>query len=116
MQETLTCQVDGHPFTRIVARGRKPAMCDAHRMELDEANKRSTRSGINGAIQASKVSEAALEILTGEVWLDTEFERKLSYVVEQLDTNRRDEDDTKALVKRQSELVTEFHRTHRRAA
>ena len=116
MIETLKCKF-GHTFERERRRGQKPKVCPAH---LSASKKNSLPEGtlplgINSVASSalseplSRVSDAMLEILTGDKRLPREWVRKADYVVGQLDDPRilahRDENDLSMLVGVQKDLV-----------
>ena len=83
--ETLTCAF-GHTWTRQVARGRKPELCPEHKAAEDKAlAEAAAKKRLEAAAPRTRVSDEALDILTGETWLDKEYERKLQYVVDHID-------------------------------
>lgn len=113
MQETLICSVGGHSFTRERKRGRKPTICPDHQIQVTpQINSPMAADGLSEP--RSRVSEVALEILTGDACLDPEFRRKLTYVADCLDDTawlaRRDSGDVSLMVENQQRLIREHTR------
>lgn len=122
MQETLICREGNHKWDRERKRGVKPAWCPAHKPEKPVSNSgkgnvQPGNSESTGTLSEplSVVSDEALEILTSDNPLRPEFERKLSYCVDQLERGRTDLLDIELLKQTRDRLVAQ-HKNGRVAA